>query len=288
MPRVLVEERVLATAQPPFSETVAAHQYSQVPQRLFPTRIHADNLKGTMRKLGVLFLVSVASVFGGGIGPDIGTLGSCDNVAFLSDLTGSAGCAVAPFSIFNASYTPATGSPATSEDDIGVNIGYNGSSLGISFSGLFLFPPDTGTPPGYAEYVIRYTIDPPPPVILGFDMDMEFGDGGSFRVAGPSLQSLLPGGTIEVFTELCVGGDFSRTGCFGSAYGPIVLDDNNSFQGLTFNEPTNWVSVIHRIRVTKDVSLDLNSRAPLGEIPEPGTWALMGSGILLIAWRRRR
>ena len=239
-----------------------------------------------MRNLGVLLLISAATVFGGGIGPDINTLGSCDNVAVLSDLTGSSGCAVAPFSIFNASYTPAAGTPATSEDDIGVSIGYNGNELGISFSGLFLFPLDTADPPGYAEYVIRYTIDPPPPVILGFEMDMEFGSG--FRFGGQSLEAQLLSGTIEVFTELCVGGDFSRTGCRGTAYGPILLDDNNSFDGLRFNEPTNWVSVIHRIRVSQDVNLSLNNRAPLGEVPEPGTWALMGTGILMMAWRRRR
>lgn len=237
-----------------------------------------------MRILGILFVASAATVFGGGIGPDINSLSSCDNVSVLSDLTGSSGCAAAPFSIFNVSFTPAVGSPTTSDDDIGVSIGYTGNSLGISFSGIFLFPPDTSDPPGYAEYFIRYTIDPPPPVILGFDMDMEFG-GGEFRLFGPSI---LANPLIEVFTELCVGGDFSRTGCLGSAYGPIILDPSNTFDGLRFEEPTNWVSVIHRIRVTDDVNLSLNNRAPLGEIPEPGSWALMGSGILVLVLRRRR
>jgi len=241
-----------------------------------------------MSKLGILFLGSAALVFGGGIGPDINSLGSCDSVSVLSDLTGSAGCAVAPFSIFNASFTPAPGSPATSADDIGVGIGYDGSSLAINFSGLFLFPLETTDPPGYAEYVIRYTIDPPPPVILGFDMDMDTGEGGEFRFASPLLEALLVLPSVEVFTELCVGGDFKRDQCEGTSYGPLVVNPVNMFAGVSFAEPTNWVSVIHRIRVTQDVLLNLNARAPLAGIPEPGTWALMGSGILLLALRRRR
>ncbi|MEP7366735.1 MAG: PEP-CTERM sorting domain-containing protein [Acidobacteriota bacterium] len=210
----------------------------------------------------------------------------------MSDLTGSSGCALAPFSIFNASFTPAPGSPATAADDIGVSIGYDGNSIGISFNGLFLFPADTSDPPGYAEYFIRYTIDPPPPVILGFDMDMDFG-GDQFRFAGPSLFSILAGPPIvEVFTELCVGGDFARlVGCTGVPYGPIILDPTNTLDGVRFAGSTNWVSVIHRIRVTQDIDLNLNNRAPLDStVPEPGTWAMMGSGILLLAmgWRRRR
>lgn len=225
------------------------------------------------------------AAFGGDIGP--GGLGSCDNVSVLSDLTNSSGCAIAPFSVFNVGFSPAAGSPATTADDISVSIGYNGDNLGISFSGLFLFPDGTPDPPGYAEYVITYTIDPPPPVILGFEMDMDFG-GGEQRIGDFSLLQALTG-TVEVFTELCVGGDFSRTGCLGFSYGPIILDDTNAFGGVTFEEPTNWVSVIHRIRVTKDIELNLNNRAPLDSaVPEPGTWVLMGSGILLVAIGRRR
>jgi len=248
-----------------------------------------------MRILGVLVLATSSVAFGGGLGPDISTLSLCDNVSVLSDLTNSTGCAVAPFSIFNASFSGPFGSPASTASDISLDITYSGGGLGVSFGGSFLFPAEVPNPPGYAEYVIQYTIDPPPPVILGFEMDAEWSDGGSnFRFATPEPFVVLAASPLfEVYTDLCVEGDFSpnnRNLCTNFSYGPLFLDENQSFDSVFFTNPTNWVSVRHRIRVYDDVNLFVNNNAPLrdGEVPEPGTWVLMGMGLVLLAVGRLR
>ena len=251
-------------------------------------------IENNMRILGVLFLASTVA-FGGGLGPDINTLSPCDNVSVFSDLTTSSGCAVDPFTIFNASFIGPSGSPASTAGDIAFDISYGGGNLGISFGGNFLLPSGVPNPPGYAEYVIQYTIDPPPPVILGFEMDAEWSEGSSdFRLAGPEsflVQALTP--AFEVYTDLCVGGDFdidSRNRCTSTTYGPLFLDPNQLFDSVFFTAPTNWVSVRHRIRVYQDVNLFVNNNAPLreGEVPEPGTWVLMGMGVALVLFGRRR
>jgi len=240
-----------------------------------------------MRILGILFLASAATVFGGGIGPNIETLGSCGSVTVLSELTGSEGCALAPFSIFNAAFSAPEGEPATTAEDIAVNIGLSGDSLSLSFSGLFFYPSSTPNPPGVAEYVISYTIDPPPPVILGFEMDMEFGDFG-FRFASfEGLEAAAAQQTIEISTLLCFGSTFGQE-CTQGTEGSLLLNDNQLTDGLRNRVGTNLVDVIHYIRISKDLNLIVNNRAPLAPVPEPGTWALMGSSLLLLAWRRRR
>lgn len=248
-----------------------------------------------MRILGVLFLASASALLGGGVGPDINTLSSCDNVSVLSDLTNSTGCAVDPFSIFNVSFTPPGGSPTTTAGDISFDISYGGGNLGVSFGGNFLLPAGVSNPPGYAEYVIEYVIDPPPPVILGFEMDAEWSDGSNFRIAGPEsflVQALTP--IFEVYTDLCVGGNFdpdARNRCTNTSYGPLFLDPNQLFDSVFFINPTNWVNVRHRIRVYQDVNLFVNNNAPLregSEVPEPGTWVLMGMGVALVLLGRRR
>ncbi len=284
-----------ATAQPPFSETVAAHPVLTSTSKCLAHPGKIRIIKSNMRILGVLVLATSTVAFGGGLGPDINTLSSCDNVSVLSDLTNSTGCAVAPFSIFNASFSGPSGSPASTASDISLDITYSGGGLGVSFGGSFLFPAGVPNPPGYAEYVIQYTIDPPPPVILGFEMDAEWSDGGSnFRFAAPESFAVLAASPLfEVYTDLCVEGDFSinnRNLCTNFSYGPLFLDENQSFDSVFFTNPTNWVSVRHRIRVYDDVNLFVNNNAPLreGEVPEPGTWVLMGLGLVLIAAGRRR
>jgi hypothetical protein len=230
-----------------------------------------------------------ALAFAGGIGPDPATLAPCDQLSSLAGLLDIEGCGAAPFSVFNVTYSTPDGD-ATSASDISLFTSLSADRLEIRFSGTLLDtrPADSLLP--FSEYIISYAIDPPPPVILGFEMDL--GDFGIAAFAFSTFDASAGIGTadsgISILTEICVGGLFIDDSC--TSGDPLILsvDPLSPFASLFFDEPTNFVSVLNRIRVTEDYQLrNFGNATPLNPIPEPGTLWLAAAGLGLLWFRRR-
>jgi hypothetical protein len=141
-----------------------------------------------------------------------------------------------------------------------------------------------------AVLTLVYNIDPPPIIIRGFDEEM-FAETPVFP------------GSVTIDTWLCVGGTFS--GCTGG--GEVGLPqlnlhlahygEDNPDNVLTFSVPflpVNILGVSHTITLDGGPDLEGGSASftALGNqaytVPEPGTWLLLGCGLLSLAVLRRR
>jgi hypothetical protein len=155
----------------------------------------------------------------------------------------------------------------------------------------------------YARYQFDYWIDPPPPIMPGFDLDLltETPVGGaSAKVtafACTAINSLntfvnsvngVPGGCQNNTT----GGLYTGTVFYNSQVsGPPISTLSSS---ITFNQPVNFINV--RLILELDARNGGTSQisglglAPQVVIPEPSSIALMASGLggLLFLARRRR
>ena len=245
-----------------------------------------------MRSLATRFtlLLSLSALaFAGGIGPDPANLTPCSDVTSLAQLLDIEGCGAAPFSVFNVSYaTP--GGEATDASAISVFTSLTPGLLEIRFSGTLLDtrPVDSQLP--YSEYIISYTIDPPPPVILGFEMDL--GDFGILAFSFNAFNSIgdigIQQNGVSVLTEICVGGLFIDDNCTSGDPLLLAVDPLSPFASLFFDEPTNFVSILNRIRITEDYELrNFGNATPLNTVPEPGALWLAATGLGFLWFRRR-
>lgn len=132
-----------------------------------------------------------------------------------------------------------------------------------------------------------YNIDPPPIIIRGFDEEM-------------STDTPVAPGFVTIDTWLCVGGTFPDCTGIGEVGPPQLLlhlahyglgnPDNVLRDSIVFS-PTSILGVWHIITLDASTGGSASFTA-LGNqaytVPEPGTWLLLGCGLLSLAVLRRR
>jgi hypothetical protein len=154
----------------------------------------------------------------------------------------------------------------------------------------------------HVAYAFTYLIDPPPPIIPGFDFFMD-----SFSPVAPGL--------ARITTDICVGGEFvngfdinlilknqplDENGCesgieFPNTFRLEVFDngapgDKKLFDAARFTELTNVVDVRIVLEMNaKGASSQIDGfRSVATLVPEPGSLALGAAGLLLLGYLRTR
>ncbi len=144
-------------------------------------------------------------------------------------------------------------------------------------------------------YLLRYTIDPPPPILPGFELDLFTetpNQPGTATIsaticAGGLLISNQNGGCLDIGAPNYQSTPYSlEVFHLGLPAGAIKLKDK-----VTFDKPVNLIDVQILIDLNAFLGGDSQIRGigtQTGVVPEPGTWALMGAGLFGLAVLRRR
>lgn len=194
---------------------------------------------------------------------------------------GAAGCSVStvPTDVKVADFGFSGTGPLT-QADILVNPVPLASSAGLRFAAAFAAPNGTS-----AEYLTFYTIDPPP-IIHGFESEME-----TFTPKN--------GGKASITTELCLGAAFDdpavSNACSGTLATLFVFFDSSTgspaFQlkdkvsfGATNLIGVRSLIVLDAAQGTSDIGASTSTGFLL---PEPGSALLVMAGLALVFLRRR-
>lgn len=210
---------------------------------------------------------------------------------------GSDGCSIGEFTFFNFSFLriatlqPNSQSLLANASDITVNFP-NKAQDSLEFLST-KFDVKAGD---RVQYLIGYTLDPPPPILPGFELDL-FTD------------TPVAPGLATVTANICVGGifffnspnqclDVGAPGYVGTPYTAQVFHLGSTKVGsiklkdqIFFDSPTNLIDV--RILIDLDARLGGSSQvrgigSGASPIPEPATYALVGAGLLAAAFLSRR
>lgn len=156
----------------------------------------------------------------------------------------------------------------------------------------------------HVAYAFNYLIDPPPPIIPGFEFFLD-----TFTPVAP--------GYATVTTDVCVGGQFleafdinlilsngplDENGCespirFPNTFRLQVFHngtdrDKKLFDSVRFTEKTNIVDVRTVLELNANGASSeiagFRTRAGIEETPEPGTIGLGAAGLLLLVYLRKR
>lgn len=139
----------------------------------------------------------------------------------------------------------------------------------------------------FATYRLHYVIDPPPPIIPGFDLDL-FAD------------SPVAPGTAYVFADLCIDkaptitrrvARSEETPCRPYSLNVFDLGDSGKmFDAVVFDPPTNYIDVKLRIELKANgASSQIDGFRAEIATPEPAAFAMLGAGLgALVLLRRRR
>lgn len=146
----------------------------------------------------------------------------------------------------------------------------------------------------YALYQIRYTIDPPPPIMPGFDLALD-------------VNSPQGGGTARIIASVCAsdtntGAPGFNTGSGCTDGGPLYTTQvlYNSFASgpptviansrVFFNAPANLIDVILTVELStrNGGTSQITGFDAAPQIPEPGPFGLVAAGLGLVLLGRRR
>jgi hypothetical protein len=187
------------------------------------------------------------------------TVGPLDFHDFAFFVQASSGGAT-PVSDSNITVTPVMG-----PDRFGLTYSSNGFSVTSGQS---------------IQYLLTYTIDPPPPIIHGFDV--------SFDVDGPTAPGLDTTTSVE-----CLDAAFTGTTCPTSTVTQTVFDNGiTSSRDSTVALPGFFTTLGDRTTITLDASMggtaNFTSLTESAITPEPATGVLAGTLILVLLVFQRR
>ena len=248
----------------------------------------------------LLFLLGAFSAFGTSVG-----VGQCPSGQSLSfyvttyTLHGD-GCTVGDWTYSNFTYqlisfpSAANLAPGTlkaqAADIMLTPPAFVTQAFGFSSDNFQVFYNEAKKVGNTAIYKIGYTIDPYPPIIPGFEVDMD-----TFTPKG--------GGKATITTSLCI--HQGTPACAENKSFDVVYDSGidgkiitSNFAGFT---PTNWLDVVHEINLEALMSgasseiTGLKSKVVQGDgtpfpppVPEPGGLILAGIGLASLGLLRLR
>lgn len=133
------------------------------------------------------------------------------------------------------------------------------------------------------EYIVSYTVDPPPPEILHFALALD-----------PPTST----GLVQIKTELCVGAPFIGTDCPSGITDNLtvfqlgtagVLTDTVSFPGVVAQLGViNTITINGSAGISDPASFSSFDNTTLTSIPEPPSSLLAACGIALLGLLARR
>lgn len=152
--------------------------------------------------------------------------------------------------------------------------GYN-VTVGGGFINL-LFAPSTDNALQYAGSTTAFAA-------VGDKVKLARADGAAFDFSSidlSKLSTLNPGGNSITFTgNYAAGGSISKTVTIDNAFGLHTYD---SFAGFTNLKSVTWSE---NLNVVKDYQFD---NINVSAVPEPEAYAMLGAGLGLLAFMRRR
>jgi hypothetical protein len=232
---------------------------------------------GSAALVGVLLCLA-RPAFGNTIGPLPASCAASSLSNYIA--LGPAGCSVGHvvFLDFGFSVLAAGGGavPVSASDinvtpmQIGEDYSLIFSSAGFSVSGS-----------EFVTYFVAYTVDPHPII--------------TFADTLAALSPVFPG-LVSITTNLCLSAPFAGAVCPGSPASVTVFDDgvnSQPSQSVAFPAvpPVNVLGVRNEIVLQANgASADFSSLTnTVGLVPEPGTWLLAGSAVVIaLSVRRRR
>lgn len=193
---------------------------------------------------------------------------------------GATGCTVGPYTFhdFGFSVFSSTGGPAVlGTADLTVTPVSGASKYGLNFAGTG--GPGFSLSSGQAvDYLLTYTVDPPPPIIWGFEMDM-------------FTNTPVAPGFANITSSECVGAAFVGVTCGTFTVGNQVFHNGGTSFQLTDIQAIPGIDVIGtRTHIVLDAtaggSSSFTSFTQLTMVPEPGT-LLTGLVAFGVLFRRR-
>lgn len=217
---------------------------------------------------------------------------TCASLGNFELLRSAGACTAGVFTIKDISFL----GPGGSTDASGINLttAISGGSISIGFQSLAF----TSAGLGSTSFTFGFTIDPPPDIIKGISGELENAGQDLFGPTGFSVAAV--GDAISVRYALCAGAAFAGNSCAGALNGFLItLPDSTQGEfatattlnnGVTFASPVNTVGVLIQVDLSNGGNFTgLSSTFPLlTDVPEPASLAMVGAGLSLAAWWRRR